>query len=304
MVSTPLSPLTARPETIIADDFKQIKGIGPAVERRLHDAGIFTFAQLAALAPLDIATLVSHMADLSAERIVQQDWVGRARLLASNPTEPSPNSITDGDQQRYATFSVELLLDDAVEVRRTRIKYIQDGAEDAWAGWEEARLMNFVARYAPLRPQPPTPISEPATPAPQPVIPVPQPAASANLSGKLGLRTLAAAPIGGDGSRNFLYQDQPFNVDLVLDLTEVDLSRGDSLDYRATIYAKRLSGGLRQTIAEASGAAATNDTLTIKTIGTALPVGLYRLEVAVALTLLPIKSDLSVFLEGSLLQIF
>ena len=40
------------------DDFKLINGIGPAIERRLHEVGVTTFAQLAALSPDGLATLV------------------------------------------------------------------------------------------------------------------------------------------------------------------------------------------------------------------------------------------------------
>jgi hypothetical protein len=65
------------------DDLQLINGIGPAVERRLHGVGIFTYAQLAALPPADIAAAVADLAGLSAERIIKQDWIGQAYKLAS-----------------------------------------------------------------------------------------------------------------------------------------------------------------------------------------------------------------------------
>ncbi len=34
-------------ESVVKDDLKKIEGIGPAIEKLLHAAGIFTFAQLA-----------------------------------------------------------------------------------------------------------------------------------------------------------------------------------------------------------------------------------------------------------------
>ena len=64
------------------DDFKLINGIGPAIERRLNEAGVTTFAQLAALSPDGLATIVEG-AGVSSERIVRQDWIGRAGELAS-----------------------------------------------------------------------------------------------------------------------------------------------------------------------------------------------------------------------------
>jgi predicted flap endonuclease-1-like 5' DNA nuclease len=64
------------------DDLKLINGIGPGVESRLHGVGIYTFAQLAALSPADIAASVSGLAGLTTERIIKQDWIGQARKLA------------------------------------------------------------------------------------------------------------------------------------------------------------------------------------------------------------------------------
>src|SRR5438876_8291182 len=66
-----------------SDDLKLINGIGIAVEDRLHDHGIYTFAQLVALSPADIAAAVVGLAGLSAERIIKQNWIGQARKLAS-----------------------------------------------------------------------------------------------------------------------------------------------------------------------------------------------------------------------------
>lgn len=65
------------------DDFKLIPGIGPAIERRLHHAGVTTYAQLAALSPEDVVSLTDNVGGLSAQRIIKQDWIGRANELAS-----------------------------------------------------------------------------------------------------------------------------------------------------------------------------------------------------------------------------
>jgi large subunit ribosomal protein L21 len=73
-----------------ADDLKIINGIGPAVEKRLHGDGIFTFAQLAVLSSADIAAAVADLSGLSAERITKQDWTGQARKLVP---ESIPNEV-------------------------------------------------------------------------------------------------------------------------------------------------------------------------------------------------------------------
>lgn len=49
------------------DDLKIIKGIGPVIERKLNEAGIFTFQQLGELTPADLerilGDIVEHLAD-------------------------------------------------------------------------------------------------------------------------------------------------------------------------------------------------------------------------------------------------
>jgi hypothetical protein len=81
------------------DDLKLINGIGPAVEKRLNGVGIFTFAQLAALSPADVAAAVTDLAGLSAERIVKQDWIGQAHKLAAESAS--------SEAQKYVEPAVE-----------------------------------------------------------------------------------------------------------------------------------------------------------------------------------------------------
>jgi len=80
------------------DDFKLIKGIGPAIQRRLNEVGVTTFAQLAALSPDGLATLVEG-AGVSSERIVRQDWIGRAGELASISVESAEASAEARKQE-------------------------------------------------------------------------------------------------------------------------------------------------------------------------------------------------------------
>jgi len=136
-----------------ADDFKRIQGIGPVIEAHLHDAGIRTYAQLAMLTPEDIVRLAENLPLLSVERIARQDWPGQARLLAAQLAAAEAGEAEDAPElrQRYATFTVELLLDKISQIRRTSVMHIQDGEESSWAGWDPARLMGFFAEYAAIQ---------------------------------------------------------------------------------------------------------------------------------------------------------
>ncbi len=59
-----------------ADDLKQIKGVGPKLEEKLHDAGIFHFWQVAALTTEQIAELEEEMSFPG--RIERDDWIAQA----------------------------------------------------------------------------------------------------------------------------------------------------------------------------------------------------------------------------------
>lgn len=133
-----------------ADDFQRIQGIGPVIERQLYNAGILTYARLAALNPEQIGQLIKNLPLLSVERIARQDWPGQARALAADSAllDTGDQATTSGPYSRYATFTVELLLDDTDQVRRTRIMHVQDGEEEIWSGWDENDLIRFVAAHA------------------------------------------------------------------------------------------------------------------------------------------------------------
>jgi predicted flap endonuclease-1-like 5' DNA nuclease len=137
---------TSAPAGQAADDFQQIQGIGAAIERRLHDAGIRTYTDLAALTPEQIAASLAGVAGLSATRIASQDWGGQAGRLAG-PAAPALPSEPD---QRYASFHVEFLLDVDGGVRRTKVHHHQSGTDEAWAGWDEDRLLALLRDHIPL----------------------------------------------------------------------------------------------------------------------------------------------------------
>jgi predicted flap endonuclease-1-like 5' DNA nuclease len=62
------------------DDLQEIRGIGPAVERALHRAGIFRYAQIAAWTREDILAMGEWLAGLP-ERIQRDRWTSAARRL-------------------------------------------------------------------------------------------------------------------------------------------------------------------------------------------------------------------------------
>jgi len=63
-----------------ADNLCKIKGIGKVIEGKLNNLGIFHFDQIASWSEKEIAWVDKHLSFTG--RIIREDWVGQAKLLA------------------------------------------------------------------------------------------------------------------------------------------------------------------------------------------------------------------------------
>ncbi|MCI2398300.1 50S ribosomal protein L21 [Aliiroseovarius subalbicans] len=63
-----------------ADDLKELSGVGPALEKKLHAAGVTTFAQIAGWGADDIAEMDEKLSFKG--RIEREGWVDQAKKLA------------------------------------------------------------------------------------------------------------------------------------------------------------------------------------------------------------------------------
>jgi predicted flap endonuclease-1-like 5' DNA nuclease len=62
------------------DDLRQIKGVGPAIEKTLNDLGFFRFQQIAEMTEFDIDRVARQLKGFRS-RIYREDWIGQARML-------------------------------------------------------------------------------------------------------------------------------------------------------------------------------------------------------------------------------
>lgn len=78
-----------RPATVekpaTPDDLKMISGVGPVMEAKLHDLGIYTFAQIAKWTENEIAWVDGYLAFRG--RILRDDWIKQADALARGGEE-------------------------------------------------------------------------------------------------------------------------------------------------------------------------------------------------------------------------
>ena len=88
--SVVLNPANANGEDVSAeeeepqdeerDDLKQIKGIGPSIERTLNGLGVYRFHQIAEMSEYDIDRVAQQIRGFRS-RIYREDWIGQARDL-------------------------------------------------------------------------------------------------------------------------------------------------------------------------------------------------------------------------------
>ena len=276
----------------VVDDFTQIQGIGPAKAERLYAAGITRYAQLAKMTPEELAALFSDMIGVTEARLRQQDWIGQAKVLAAEPggKNAPPPAGSSQPHQHYAVFTVELLLDEALNVRRTRVLHVQSQLDQTWANWDGEGLLAFIQENAGLA----MAVSEAAGEAEQPV----QESASAaaagaapttpqphNLRGNFQLQEKLMDVYGNHLSSWMAPAGEPFRIHLGLDLSQVENPAEQPLEYRATVYAKKIGAVDKQVLGSARGMLSSKDPFGIDVGCQMMEKGAYRLEVLVALAL-------------------
>jgi hypothetical protein len=310
-----------------ADDLRLIKGIGPAIERRLQAADINTFAKLGSLKPAAIAQVVPGR---SATRIAAENWIGQARQLASEraPAHRRRRASVGSGHQHYATFTVELLLNDDNSVRRTRVRHVQSKYEETWVGWDSVRIVDSLVHHAGFSMNLPEPASalkplslvehtgslegalaEASTAATSAATSRPDVPPKTVLESVIKTCELAIVPWGSVLPCNMVPAGQPFSVRLAMDLTEVTGPLFVALGYMIKIRAKKLGKPLpSRIIGEGQGTFVPADKVSCA-IETKIEVsGAYRLSIEITLALQGQgslrHSSLSVVPIAKLLQVY
>ena len=239
-----------------AGDLLKIAGVGPALARRLAEAGIISHHDLASLTPGRVADVLAGVVGVSAERIASQDWIGQARRLAADvPAD------TEG-HQRYATFHAELLIDADGRVRRTKVRHYQTDTEDSWPGWDSQRLIATIRAKAALD----TRSAHPAEPQLPPQSPV-------HVDGP------SPAEPGTRGS--FRSAGQPTAVRMTLRVGQIDDVDAEAVDFIAEVAARPVGSSDRHPLATASGIITIDEPMSLDVAGPPLPPGLHGLEAVV-----------------------
>jgi hypothetical protein len=257
------------------DDLTQIAGIGAKIAQRLSEAGIRTYAELAAHSADDIMALLPG-GGLPLARL--EGWRDQARELAAADEVPAglvpgdlPTAHSNG--QYYESFVVRVLRNEDGSVRRTTVQHVGSGEERQWPGLARDALAEFIETKAsaaaspPMEPAPPTPALAPPAPV------------GREPDGARGVPFTSSATLSLEHAT--LRAAEPFTMTMVLELGGTARPAG-RLAYSAVIVAKPLGGGPKLTVAQPSGLVPTA-TPTISIDAPGLPAGAFRLDGAVSL---------------------
>lgn len=288
------------------DDFKLIHGIGPGIENRLKSAGIKTYHHLASMTPEEVSSALGNLIGLTIKRIVDQDWIGQARKLA--PSRPAVQENGKANRQHYATFTIELLLDEDNNLRRTRAVYVQNEQEDTWAGWNDDRLLDFITQHAGL-PERRQEITNPAEQSEWVIsTPATPPLEIKEIQGNLHLEEVELASLESGHRGRLLDKDEPFEIKMAFDLGDLVVHGSTTMSYSAHLSAKALGRGTQKLLGEAHGTIGLDTPAMITVQSHGLEEGTYRMNVALALSL-PEEGPESIpgletAFDGGLVQIY
>lgn len=334
------SPRSSAGSSRKADDFTVVRGIGPTLAGRLHEAGILTYSQLASVSPDQLAAKISG---LTAKHISNQNWIGQARKLAhqksqlkSRKREKEPPT----PRQHYENFTIEYLFNNKKEVRRTRVIHVQSGSEDSWAGWQTDRLNDFLLHHThvrnPVRTLPPKTIDrsgrevsqngrvesgsqvvethEPNSPSsgespvnrdpPANELLAQDPPARivSDFTGSLRLTQLEVVTTDSHLPIFALREGQPYILRLTLDHRAVVTPKDTPLTYETRIIFKQFNG--QDYFMSVTGSLRLSSVSeTISLAGISLPQGMYRLHASVRLYSSQTSPEITAFLKGDMLQV-
>jgi hypothetical protein len=261
--------------------FRELKGIGPATEARLHEAGLYTWESFAEV--LSVLAMASRGGGTLRE--LSHDVTARALEAGGDPAPRPPKG------ERSEAFVVRLALGRGGRPLRSTVTSVRTQAEQPWAGWDPAAAVQFIeeqagvaagpARARRLRTGDPGPQREAADPAAEPQTQQavakddsPPPVATPAPTRDHVVILDAGKAIGGAPR------------ELTLAVSTAGMEEEGEFAYRARLSGRALGRGAGwQTLADDRGVGHPPQTLPLRFAAAALPPGVHRLRLELALRL-------------------
>nr|WP_238151590.1 hypothetical protein [Kribbella sindirgiensis] len=289
--------------------FRDLKGIGPATEARLHETGVYTWEALAAA-----AAALASVRD-SGDTLREIAGAVAARRTEENGGEADAHA--PGGGERLEAFVLRMSLSACGEPRRCEVTHVRSMAEKTWVGWRPNELTGFVQKHAKIRPEPaPHKESadkepadkEPADKEPADKEPADKEPADKEPADKEPADTEPADTepvVQSSRQRKDAPSEQPSSADhlVVLDAgkaiggtsRDIDLvvtntrSAGGAFGYRATLAARGLGAGQNGdgwiNLATRTGTGSAGTDLALGFQGVQVPSGIQRLQLRLEVSL-------------------
>jgi hypothetical protein len=242
--------------------FRDLKGIGPATEARLHETGVYTWEALAAAA--------SALASVRGNGDTLREIAGAVAARRTEENGGEADAHTSGDGERLEAFVLRMSLSARGEPQRCEVTHVRTMAEKAWAGWRPTELAGFIQKHAKIRPEP-APRKEPVDKEPAAQSPSEQPSSADHV-----LVLDAGKAIGGRSR----------DIDLVVTNTR---SAGGAFGYRATLARRGLGAGQNGdgwiNLGTRTGTGSAGADLALGFQAVQLPSGIHRLQLRLEVSL-------------------
>lgn len=196
--------------------FRELSGIGPATESRLHEAGVWDWSDLA-----EVLHALGGIRGLTVEGL---------RSLAKGADDRSDGDETTGpdDGERAETFIVRLGITPDRGVSRTTVTHVRNRDERSWAGWNGTTLLRLMCWSADVAEDANAPDAAELPETETEEIPSEQPAAASPSTVVVDGGVVVGGP--------------PRSVDVTIDGDASKVLDADTFTYRARLEARPYGG--------------------------------------------------------------
>jgi hypothetical protein len=238
--------------------FRDLRGVGPATEARLHEAGVYTWEALA-----EVLEALASVRSSSGDTLRDLSDQIAARASAAGAAAPSPPDV-----ERSEAFIIRMSLTTDGQPTRSAVTHVRTQDEKPLAGWPPGEVIRFIEAQSGVV----------AGPAPAATEDAGQPAPPAPAATRYPVVILDAGKTVGGAARN---------IELVVATDQLDIGE---FEYRATLAGRAYgpppeAGASWTTLATHTGRAFPPNRLPLHFEAVQLPRGVQRLRLEMALRL-------------------
>ncbi|HEU0285407.1 MAG TPA: hypothetical protein VFR22_00095 [Nocardioidaceae bacterium] len=266
--------------------FRDLKGIGPATEARLHETGVYTWDALSTVA----TALASVRSSGDTPRDIANAIAARRAEAGEAETDPGPSN----GGEHLEAFVLRLSLSADGEPQRSEVTHVRTMADRAWPGWQPVELAGFINEHAGIRAEV-DPARESARQASARKGESPREAEPGDQApaGRSPRRRHDAPPRQPSSADQVVFLDAGKTIggtsrDINLVVTNTQSVGGD-FGYRATLAARGLGRGRNgegwSTLASRTGTGSPTDDLALGFGRVSLPPGVQRLQLRLEVSL-------------------